>query len=111
MIQKCNAVEDDKRFLEKELSTLKNLDKQKRMLNEKIVDLEEEVKKITDLNNAYLVQKRVSEDELTKARNEKEKLLKEVQEKDKKIKELQRKMANLEEEVVVSRKQVESTEQ
>ena len=95
MIQKCNAVEDDKRFLEKELSTLKNLDKQKRMLNEKIVDLEEEVKKLTDLNNAYLVQKRVSEDELTKAKNEKEKLSKEVQEKDKKIKELQRKMANL----------------
>lgn len=41
----------DKKILETELNKCKLLEKDKRLLNERIVDLEDEVKRLTDKNN------------------------------------------------------------
>ena len=43
--------EVDRKVLEVELKKYKDMEKEKRMMNERIVDLEDELKKLSDVNN------------------------------------------------------------
>jgi hypothetical protein len=56
----------DKKILESELSKYKSSEKDKRLMNERVIDLEEELKKMGDINNSLSLRVSVSNEETNK---------------------------------------------
>lgn len=53
----------DKKLLESELAKLKTIEKDRRLMNERVIDLEEEIKKMADINNGLSLRVSVSAEE------------------------------------------------
>jgi len=62
-------MDTDKRSLEGELLKYKSLEKERRLLNEQIVDMETEIKRLTDLNNGLNYKHAGSEETTGRLRN------------------------------------------
>jgi predicted RNase H-like nuclease (RuvC/YqgF family) len=73
--------ETDRKVLEIELVKARGLEKDKRQLNERIIDLEDEIKKLSDVNNSLGYRQTLSEEESARSKNE-------IAQRDKKIEEL-----------------------
>ena len=80
-------VDGEKRVLEGEVGRMRDGEKERRMLNERVVDLEEELKRQLDGGNAMNVK-------LTVMEEQREKLLLQLEEEKKKVEELKRKVRN-----------------
>lgn len=60
----------DKKILETELNKFKLLEKDKRLMNERIVDLEDQLKNLTDINNGLNYRQVAAEEEQGRLKNE-----------------------------------------
>ena len=79
----------DRKVLEAELAKLSDMDKEKRLMNERVIDLEDEIKRLSDVNNGLNLRQIASEEEKGRLRND-------IGTKDKKIDELKMRMRDLE---------------
>ena len=80
--------EIDRKTLESQLSKYNDMDKDKRLMNERVIDLEDEIKRLTDVNNGLNLKQIAGEEEKGRLRND-------IGTRDRKIDELKMRLKDL----------------
>lgn len=62
--------ESDKKLLENESAKYKVLEKERRLLNERVIDLEDEIKRLADVINTQSYKQTLAEEEVARYKNE-----------------------------------------
>ena len=79
----------DKKLLENELNKFQGMDKERRLMNQRIVDLEDQLKKLGDVNNGLSYKQVASEEQLGRLKNQ-------LSQKDRKFEELKNRLRDIE---------------